>query len=134
MSERRPLIIGVDFDGTIVEHQFPNIGPPIPGAIGTLRTFVERGDKLVLWTMRSGPSLAKAVEYLGKWGVTLWGVNENPTQKAWTKSPKAYCSLYIDDAALGCPLVYPKGRRPYVDWYTIWDMLGLSISEDADGG
>ena len=29
-------IIAVDFDGTIVEHAFPQIGKPIPFAIETL--------------------------------------------------------------------------------------------------
>jgi hypothetical protein len=54
-------------------------------------------------------------------GIPLMGVNENPSQKSWTSSPKAYAQLYIDDAALGTPLVYPESssERPYVDWAAI---------------
>ena len=87
---------------------------------------MERGDRLILWTMRSGHYLEEAMEYLAEHGVELWAVNQNPEQRSWTDSPKAYCHLYIDDAALGCPLVEPGTRRAYVDWYKIWAMLDLT--------
>ena len=49
------------------------------------------------------------------------GSNINPTQKSWTDSPKVYANLYIDDAALGCPLTIDNdfSDRPYVDWKAI---------------
>lgn len=121
-------IIGVDFDGTVVEHEFPEIGAPVPGAFVWLKRWQEAGAKLILWTMRSdgrtgtgkenGPVLTDAVEFCRKHGVEFWGVNENPTQKSWTCSPKAYCHIYVDDAAFGCPLRENMrlGGRPYVDW------------------
>lgn len=112
------LIIGVDFDGTVVEHDHPRIGAPVPGAIETLRHLVARGHRLILWTMRSGNSLDEAVAYMEAVGVDLWGVNTNP-QQDWTDSPKAFCNIYIDDAAFGCPLLRPIGRRPYVNWSAV---------------
>ena len=48
---------------------------------------------------------------------------------SWTTSPKAYCELYIDDAGLGIPLIYPFGKsqknqhRPYVDWVKVRELL-----------
>lgn len=45
------LIIGIDFDGTVVTHEYPNVGKDI-GAVPVLRKLVERGHKLMLWTMR----------------------------------------------------------------------------------
>ncbi len=66
--------------------------------------------------MRSEERLIQAVEYLEENGIELYAVNENPTQHHWTKSPKIFCNLYIDDAALGCPLILPERARPYVDW------------------
>ena len=49
--------------------------------------------------------------------IPLWGINKNPDQHKWTDSPKAYAGLYIDDEALGAPLIYPiTGDRPYIDW------------------
>lgn len=122
LADHRPgsLIIGVDFDGTIVEHKFPDIGKPVPGAIETLRECQRRGARLVLWTMRSDsesePYLAHAVAFLHENGIEPWGVNANP-ETNWTSSPKAYCHVYIDDSALGCPLMpATTTRRPMVDW------------------
>ena len=64
-----------------------------------------------------GPTLSDAVDFLEKNGIKLYGINKNPDQKSWTKSPKAYADIYIDDAAFGCPLIRPKGfKRPCVDW------------------
>ena len=114
--------ICIDFDGTIVKHEFPLVGKPNPNAIEWIKKFQEAGAKIILFTMRSdegrlGPTLTHAVDYLKENEVELYGVNENPTQKGWTSSPKAYGQLYIDDAASGCPLMHPKnGGRPYVDW------------------
>ena len=116
------MIVGIDFDGTIVEHRYPDVGPPVPMALTTMRELIASGHKIILWTMRDGAYLQDAVVYLEKNGIELCGVNSNPDQD-WSESPKAYCNLYIDDAALGCPLTYPGGERPYVDWTTVYNML-----------
>lgn len=120
--------IAIDFDGTIVEHMFPGIGSPVPGAIKWLKLFKEAGAVLILWTMRSDgiPAYTKfltaAVEFCRKHGVEFDFVNENPQD--WTNSPKAYAVRYVDDAAAGCPLIYPGGgRRPYVDWEKVGPMV-----------
>ena len=42
------MTIAVDFDGTIVEHKYPEIGREIPGAIETLKRLAADGDKLIL--------------------------------------------------------------------------------------
>jgi hypothetical protein len=111
-------IICVDFDGTVVEHKYPDVGRDVPDAVRVLQLLQEYGVKLILWTMRSGEFLQDAVNWFAENDIALWGVNENPEQKEWTDSPKAYAPLYIDDAALGCPLTESKemGARPYVDW------------------
>lgn len=123
------MILAIDFDGTLAEHEFPDIGREVPGAFDWLKKFQAAGAKLILWTMRSdgrtadgskenGPVLTEAVEWCRERGVEFWGVNGNPGQSSWTQSPKAYAHLYIDDAAFGCPLVESKkaGNRPHVDW------------------
>lgn len=115
------MFIAIDFDGTIAEHEFPKIGRPVPYAFTYMRTFRDLGAKLILWTMRSdgqahGDVLTQAVEFCRQHGIEFYGVNGNPEQRAWTSSPKAYAQIYIDDAALGCPLVYPKSGSPYVNW------------------
>jgi hypothetical protein len=74
--------------------------------------------------MRGGNYLQHAVSYLESAGIKLYGVNTNPTQKHWTESTKCYAPLYIDDAALGCPLIYPVDERPFVDWMAIFYLMG----------
>ncbi len=116
------MVICVDFDGTIVDHQFPEIGEPVPGAIKWLKRLNSYGAKLILYTMRTDSrmfktALSDAEKFLMDNGVELYAINENPSQKEWTDSPKVYANVYVDDLAFGCPLIHPKGfNRPCVDW------------------
>ena len=111
------MTIAIDFDGTCVTHEYPEIGRDL-GATTTLKTLVDNGHKLVLLTMRSGKTLENAKHWFEERGIILYGVNENPSQKRWTESPKVYANLYIDDANLGTPLIKNSiaSDRPYVDW------------------
>ena len=134
------MVIAVDFDGTCVTHEFPKVGRDI-GAAKVLKELVANGHQLVLFTMRSdivnptgddnelhfesGNYLSDAIDWFNKNDIPLYGVQKNPTQHNWTTSPKAYAQLYIDDAALGCPLVYKPSLsgRPFVDWAIVRQIL-----------
>ncbi len=112
-------VICVDFDGTCVKHEYPEIGEDI-GAVQVLKRLALNGHALIIFTMRSGQELDDAVNWFMNKGIPLSGINTNPTQSQWTTSPKAYGNLYIDDAALGVPLVRgADGIRPYVDWIEV---------------
>ena len=93
------MTIAIDFDGTCVTHEYPNIGREVEGCVDVLKRLVSEGHKLILYTMRSGKQLKEAKDWFKEREIPLWGVNENPTQNAWTSSPKIYANLYIDDAA-----------------------------------
>lgn len=110
-------IFAIDFDGTVVRHKYPNIGEDV-GAVPVLKRIIEHGHEIILFTMRSGKELEDAVKWFESHGIPLFGVNENPSQKVWTTSPKPFANVYIDDAALGIPLMSDLHRqeRPYVDW------------------
>jgi len=134
------MVIAIDFDGTCVTHDFPKVGKNI-GAIPVLKKLVEAGHQLVLFTMRSdiknpktddynihargGKYLTDAVNWFKDNEIPLYGVQVNPAQHTWTTSPKAYAQLYIDDAALGCPLTYALelSDRPFVDWQEVESIL-----------
>ena len=119
----RKAIIALDFDGTVVTHAYPEVGEDI-GAVAVLKELVAQEDKLILWTMRSGTLLEDAVAWFKKHDIPLWGINENPSQKEWTESPKLHADLLIDDSALGCPTCFLDGeRRPAADWRRIREML-----------
>lgn len=116
--------IAIDFDGTCVTHDYPRIGKDI-NAVNVLKNLVTNGHKLILNTMRSGKELKEAINWFKENDIELYGANENPTQKRWTKSPKVYAHLYIDDAALGCPLKMDLNisDRPFVDWEVVSCLL-----------
>lgn len=128
------MFIAVDFDGTIADHEFPDIGKPVPGAFEWLKRFQEAGADLILWTMRSdgqdvGDVLTDAVDFCRDNGIEFAFVNENP--QSWTTSQKAYAHAYIDDAAVGCPLhENPRmGGKPFVDW----DVVGPCVMAMIEG-
>lgn len=128
------LRIAINFDGTIVEHTFPNIGNPVPGAIEWMRKWQEAGAILILWTTRSDGQqsedvLTQAVDYCRTNGIEFDGINEGPNDRDWTTSPKAHAHIYVDDAAFGCPLRRINNGRSMVDWSivgpAIMGMVGL---------
>ncbi len=128
----------LDFDGTVVTNEFPQIGEDI-GAVPVLKELVECGHNLILFTMRSdmheihtknpgiinapGNYLTDAVNWFQQHGIPLYGIQKNPTQHTWTYSHKAYGHIMIDDKTLGCPLVYGKHKSPYADWIRIRELL-----------
>lgn len=127
--------INIDFDGTVVTHEYPNIGKDI-GAAPVLRKLIENGHRLILFTMRSemkgispvtgneeDNGLNDAINWFKTNNIPLYGIQTNPTQAEWTSFPKSYAELMIDDSALGCPLVYGKHERPYVDWVKVEELL-----------
>lgn len=117
------MFIAIDFDGTIVTHEYPNVGRPVPNALRVMKRLQEAGHKLILWTMRDGEELKAAQTYCEENGISFFGVNQNPDQD-WSKSPKAYANIYIDDAALGCPTIYDEQtKRVIVDWNRIEHLL-----------
>ena len=118
------LVIAIDFDGTCVEHDYPAVGLEVEGAVETLRALSKRGHRLILFTMRSGEKLESAVRWFRDRKIELWAVNENPEQRSWTTSPKVYADYYIDDSALGCPIMFIDGvRHPVVNWSKVRTML-----------
>jgi len=127
------MILAVDFDGTIVEHEYPEIGKAVPGAAESLRMLSKLGVKIILWTMRHGDGLDKATDYCAHNRIPIWAVNSNPEQESWTNSPKAYAICYVDDAAAGCPMRPSRkaGNRPMVDWDLVMPIvmprLGITL-------
>jgi hypothetical protein len=117
-------IIALDFDGTCVMHEYPRVGADVPYAVEVLKKLNANDVRIILWTMRSNEYLQDAVDWFAERGIEIWAVNENPQQKHWTQSPKAYAPVYIDDAALGCPLKFSDdGSRPFADWVEIEKLL-----------
>jgi hypothetical protein len=97
------MIIAVDFDGTIVTHEFPKIGREIPFAISTLKRIQQEGNQLILWTVREGKMLEEAIEFCSSRGLEFYAINSNyPKEETVIDQPrKLNADLFIDDRNLG---------------------------------
>lgn len=99
------MIIAVDFDGTIVEHKYPEIGREIPFAIETLKMLIEDRHQLILWSVREGELLEEAVNWCKERGVEFYAVNRDyPEEKKENNnhfSRKLKADLFIDDRNVG---------------------------------
>ncbi len=100
------------------------VGDDVPHAVNVLKRLNENQIKIIFWTIRSEGVLQDAVNWFIEREIEIWAVNKNPQQKFWSTSPKAYAPVYIDDAALGCPLkLFADGKRPFADWFEIERLL-----------
>ena len=97
------MTIAVDFDGTIVEHEYPKIGKEKLFAIDTLKQLQQEGNRLILWTSREGELLDEAVAFCHERGLDFYAVNANQPDDALfgRHSTKVMADVYIDDHNLG---------------------------------
>ncbi len=107
------LNIAVDFDGTIVEHRYPEIGEIQPLAFEVLRELQEKGHKLILWTVRDGIDLEAAVDFCLDHGIIFHAVNESYPNEEFNKyiSRKIDAEVFIDDRNIGGFLGWEKIRK-----------------------
>lgn len=99
------LIVAFDFDNTLVENSYPQIGNPKSYAISTLSELKEKGVRIVIWTCRE--ELKPVREWLNKWNIAVDAINSNEalTEKEWKKfgyhdSRKIAADIYVDDRNL----------------------------------
>jgi hypothetical protein len=111
------MTIAVDFDGTIVEHRYPEIGEEIPFAIDTLKMLIRDRNQLILWTAREGKLLDDAILWCRERGVEFYAVNRDYPEETTGNNPyfsrKLKVDIFIDDRNLG----------GLPDWGTIYQMI-----------
>lgn len=110
-----PIKIAVDFDGTIVEHEYPDIGKEKLFAFETLKQMQKQGHLLILWTYRVGKELEEALVYCKKNGIEFYAVNKNYPEEIFDESisRKINADIYVDDKNIG----------GFIGWTEIWKML-----------
>ncbi len=117
------MIIALDFDGTVVSHQYPDIGQDL-GAVPWLLRLQEAEHRIVLETMRDGDELEQAVAWLTERGVHVETLEQAHERQNWTTSSKLHAHLYIDDRGACMPLTWLDGeKRPCVDWIVLGKWL-----------
>lgn len=99
------MTIAVDFDGTIVEHKYPEIGEELPFATETLKMLIKEQHRLILWSVREDKLLDDAVNWCRERGVEFYAVNKDyPEEKVEYNnhfSRKLKVDLWIDDRNIG---------------------------------
>ncbi len=94
-------IIAIDFDGTIVQNKYPQIGKPLPFAFETIKMLQQKGHRLILWSVRTGKLLDDAVEFCKKNGVEFYAVNADFPGETKIKNRKINADIFIDDRNIG---------------------------------
>ncbi len=116
------LKIAVDFDGTIVEHEYPKIGKPKLFAFETLKALQKEGHLLILWTYRAGKTLDEAVAFCQKNGIEFYAVNKSYPEEVFDESisRKIDADIYIDDRNVG----------GFPGWGEVWHMINPQGFDD----
>lgn len=119
------MTIAVDFDGTIVSHEYPKIGKEIPFATQTLKMLINDGHKLILWTVREGKLLDEAIQWCHEHSIDFYAVNKDyPEEEKENNnhfSRKLKVDMWIDDRNVG----------GLPDWGTIYKLIseGKTLQE-----
>jgi hypothetical protein len=119
------MTIAVDFDGTIVSHEYPKIGKEIPFATQTLKMLINDGHKLILWTVREGKLLDEAIQWCHEHGIDFYAVNKDYPEEDKENnnhfSRKLKVDMWIDDRNVG----------GLPDWGTIYRLIseGKTLQE-----
>ena len=96
-------IIAVDFDGTLCENKYPEIGEPKYGVIERLLEEQRAGAKVILWTCRAEKQLADAVYWCALHGLRFDAINENlkeTVERFGGDTRKVSATEYWDDRAI----------------------------------
>jgi len=108
LNNKQYEYIAVDFDGTLNEHKFPEIGEPKEDVIAFVCFHHLLGTKIILHTCRENdeekPYLTEALDWCKKHNVPIDAVNENP----WVAfgKRKIYADIYVDDRAVNADDVW----------------------------
>lgn len=123
------IVVYLDFDGTVVEHTFPSVGQPNPGALDVVRKLIGAGHEIILNTMRvhfGQKPMLDSIYYLSANGIEDFIPSKNKHHPLRWDVKEAVKSgeLYIDDAAPNMPLIpaiHSKGDM--VDWKKVESQL-----------
>lgn len=119
-------VVAVDFDGTLVDSRYPDIGPTVPYALEVVKKLIESGIDVVIYTVRDGQALRDAEKWCKDNGLKIAGANYHPARDYGPTFPpsKLDADLFIDDKNLCTPLTKVIGfKRHCVDWQEIAEEL-----------
>jgi hypothetical protein len=102
--EKKYNHIAVDFDGTLCEELYPEIGAAKTKVIEWVKARAAEGSKIILWTSRENVKggrafLDEAEAWCKEHEIPIDAVNENPFSK-YGYSRKVYVDVYLDNKSM----------------------------------
>lgn len=116
------MIIAIDFDGTIVADQYPEIGQLKPNAKEVIQQLKDDGHYIIIWTCRTGNAMYQVHDFLNEENIPFDRINKsNPdnVEKYGIDTRKVYADVYIDDKGL---------HELPDDWIDIYIMIEKKLS------
>ena len=103
MDLTKTLTLAIDFDGTIVEDAYPNIGKPMIFAFETMKKLQSEGHRLILWTYRTDKKLQEAVDFCKQQGLEFYAINKSYPEEEFDGkiSRKINATFFVDDRNIG---------------------------------
>ena len=118
-----PPIMAVDFDGTLVTNEYPEIGKEREQFCKTIRTLQKLGVRSILWTSRTGKYLKDAIEWCEEHDLHFDTVNENLPEviemAEGVDTRKVFADVYFDDRNRNVDTRFMKNKLE-----DIWRWLG----------
>lgn len=132
---KRKFTIYLDFDGTVVEHAYPQIGSMNPGSIDVVKKLQNSGHEIILNTYRADlkdGTLEEAITFLEsseRTQLTFSSITElkiHPPIWNWDAFESSGI-IFIDDTCEGTPLIRNIALEYgfMVDWKTLDDWFLL---------
>lgn len=123
--------IYLDFDGTVVEHDYPQIGSLNPNSLEVIKKLQDAGHNIILNTMRvefDDGSMQEALDFINmNESVTGIKIEQQTEQKIYPPKwnlDKIENDIFIDDIASNIPLIKaPVVGGFMVDWIEIEKQL-----------
>lgn len=115
-------VFAVDFDGTLCEDAWPDIGKPHYDMLGWIKKLRENGHKIILWTCRNGMPLIDAIVWCAEHGLFFDAVNDNLEEykrQFGGDSRKITADYYVDDRAVypsAMPFIFEATTKDEDEW------------------
>jgi histidinol phosphatase-like enzyme len=120
------MILAIDFDGTIVEDEYPKIGKLRPNAKKFINKLSKEGYFIIIWTCRTQEYGFEAEQFLIENGIKFDEINKscpaNVEAFIGNDTRKVFANLYIDD----------KGLITIPDWETIYNIVHEKVPTYGD--
>lgn len=123
--------IYLDFDGTVVEHDYPKIGKLNPNSLEVIKKLQDAGHTVILNTMRiefEDDSMQEALDFINLnseiEGINISQFTKNKVHPCRWDLDNLENDLYIDDIAANIPLIKSSIDNGFmVDWIEIENQL-----------